>query len=146
MFIDEMLKAAAQLFIDQLTFSVIHADRKATGKSLESLEIVSTPGQVVVLCSPAFTAIETGRKPTPDNTAPSTPTLVQALIDWCRARGIPEGARFAIAKKIHKKGFEGTPGVITSVLNEENIGRILDVVCLDKLDGIINEAFTLKKL
>lgn len=143
--IDQLLAEAAQEVINQLTASVRAANRSATGKSLESLEIVSTPGQVQILCSPSFTAIETGRKPTPEGTAASTPTLLQNLIDWCRARGIDEKLRYPIAKKIHLKGFTGTPGVITSVVNDANISAILDEKLGFYVTGIINETFIKNK-
>ncbi|MGD1842239.1 MAG: hypothetical protein ACFB0B_15285, partial [Thermonemataceae bacterium] len=55
--------------------------------------------------------------------------LVDNLFEWCRARNVPVEARFAIAKKIHKEGWD--------VPNAYNVGGVLSDVFTEQLKGEI---------
>ena len=63
-------------------------------------------GEVYAPHNPAYTNsqynfIESGRK------KDSTPPPLSAVLPWMKLRGIPEEAKFAVAKAIGKNGFKG---------------------------------------
>jgi hypothetical protein len=78
----------------------------ATGKTSQSLrfEISQewTKTRLKLFGRPFFMTVETGRKATP-NKKPSR-EFIENLKPWAEARGIPEGAVWAIATKINKLG------------------------------------------
>src|SRR5688572_26007686 len=78
----------------------------ATLKTSQSLRIeVSTEGaktKLKLFGRPFFNTVSTGRKPTP-NQKPSR-EFIENLKPWAQARGIDEGAVWAIATKINKLG------------------------------------------
>lgn len=109
---------------------VIHSlqanGREATGATIKELQQATINNKVMLLAPSWITALENGRKPTPEGTPPSDPTLREALIPWLDARGIPQSAAYAVAKKIHQKGYKGTPGVLSEPLSDDNINRLAD--------------------
>ncbi len=136
--VEKMMEEVGQIIVQQVSSAIIAANRSATGKTLASLEIVSAPGTMTVLGAKSITALEGGRGPTVVKT-PSVPTLFQALKDWCAARGIDDKFRYAIANKIHKEGWKGTPGLLTAVLSDKNVSDVIDEVFARRYPGIINE-------
>ena len=78
----------------------------ATGKTSQSLRFeISQEGtktRLKLFGRPFFMTVETGRKATP-NKKPSR-EFIENLKPWAEARGIPEGAVWAIATKINKLG------------------------------------------
>jgi methyl coenzyme M reductase alpha subunit len=78
----------------------------ATGKTSQSLRFeISQEGtktRLKLFGRPFFMTVETGRKATP-NKKPSR-EFIENLKPWAEARGIPEGAVWAIATDINKRG------------------------------------------
>lgn len=100
--------------------------RFATGQTISELQPVVAENYAALLAPFWIDALENGRLPTPPGTPAGDPTLQQALIPWLSARGIPESASYAIAKKIHEKGYPGKPGVLSVPLADENISRLME--------------------
>lgn len=90
------------------------ADAVATGKTIKSMHVTMAEGDKIegtLYGRKFFGALETGRKPTPPNTPPSKPTLYEAILEWCKAKGIKgkdekgtQGIAWAITTSIHKRG------------------------------------------
>jgi len=78
----------------------------ATGKTAQSLRFeISQDGtktKLKLFGRPFFNTVSTGRKPTPER-KPSR-EFIENLKPWAQARGIDEGAVWAIATKINKLG------------------------------------------
>lgn len=88
---------------------------------------ITTNGETQQLQIPGYLQIvETGRKPTSKNAQPGTPPMIQRIQQWCREKGIPDKAAWAIKKKIDKVGFPGKPGLLTDPLGDENINAKLE--------------------
>ena len=140
--IQEMLHVVADQMVIDLKESMANNNRVATGSMAESLEVVDIEDGVAIYAHPFIWVIETGRKPTPPGTLPSDPTLVQALVPWLAARGIDENAKYAIAKKIHQEGWEGTPGILSGILNDDHLSEILYKVFEAYSDGVVQNFLT----
>ena len=97
-------------------------NRVATGKTNAAIRFESNNNGFIVYAPNHITALEDGRKPTKDKTKRYTNVsesqFFQSIIEWCRARGIDEGAAFPIYRKINEDGYEGTPNVLNNPLNE----------------------------
>lgn len=92
----------------------------ATGRTARSLrfEVVREGSRDIlrVYGRPFIMALETGRKKTPQYTKPSR-EFVSSIRDWLKAKGGDQDLAYAIAKSIHKKGTKGTPGIISTPVN-----------------------------
>jgi len=136
-----LLEIICNIILAQLVQNMASKNRIATGKTIDSLEVVPVENGFQLIGNATIWALETGRKPTPPGTPASDPTLYEALKDWCIARGIDDKFRYAIAQKIHKEGWDGTPGVILDIINDQNINAIIDQVIDEYLDGVIIALF-----
>lgn len=78
----------------------------ATVKTSQSLRIElkqeGTKYSLTLFGRPFFMTVQTGRRPTPDK-KPSR-EMIDNLKEWVNARGLDEGAVWAIATNINKKG------------------------------------------
>jgi len=83
--------------------------------------------------------VETGRGPTSKNAQPGNPPMIQRIQQWCRDKGIPDKAAWAIKKKIDKVGFPGKPGLLTGPLGDDNINTKLDQTLEQMADNISNQ-------
>ena len=72
--------------------------------------------------------LETGRGPTGPNAVPGDPPMIQRIQQWCREKGIPDKAAWAIKKSIDKKGFKGKPGILSAPLGDDNINNHLNPI------------------
>ena len=70
--------------------------------------------------------VETGRGPTSSNPVPGDPPMIQRIQQWCREKGIPDKAAWAIKTKIDKVGYAGKPGTLSQPLGDENINNRLN--------------------
>ena len=106
----EELESLKQRFIANMYV----ADAVATGKTIKSMHVTMAEGDKIegtLYGRKFFSALETGRRPTPPNTPPSKPTLYEAILEWCKAKGImgkdekgTQGIAWAITTTIHKRG------------------------------------------
>lgn len=83
-----------------------------------------------VFANKALKIRETGRGPTQSGQA-GNPTLRETIRQWIDDKGIvPEGdiskdsLAYLIARKIHREGYKGEPGLITDIINEDLISNI----------------------
>ena len=119
--IEEIVSNYLERTVNALKDNLTKNDRVATGKTRDSIKkSVTVNGskiEGVITSNKALDVIRTGRKPT-GGTPTGTSVWFDQLRDWVKARGIPEGATYAIFKKIHEKGWEGTPNIIYDVIDE----------------------------
>jgi len=128
-------------FVDTIKNDVIHSmqanNRVGTGDTIKELTEVAGDDYVALLAPWWIDAQEYGRKPT-SPTGPyqiSDPSFIDRLKAWCAAKGIVQGAAYAIKKKIDKEGYEGKPGVLTEPLGIDNINMRLDPICEQMADN-----------
>ena len=115
------------LIKEDLIHSLQSYKRVATGRTIEALEQVDEDRRSTLYGPEYIDNLEFGRKPTPEGTPAGDPTLVEAISNgWLQARGIPLGKAWAVANSIHKNGYSGTPGVLTTPLGDDNINKRLD--------------------
>lgn len=119
--LNQMIDACKNALITSLQAN----DRYATGQTIQELQEVVTDKYAALLAPFWIDALENGRPPTPPGTPAGDPTLREAIIPWLSVRGIPEAAAFAIAKKIHKYGYPGKPGVLSVPLGDDSMENIL---------------------
>ncbi len=116
--------------------------KDTSGQAAKQITIVED-GNTVHLQIPGYMQLlETGRGPTSPDAAPGNPPMIQLIQQWCREKGIPDKAAWAIKKSIDKKGFKGIPGLLTEPLGDDNINLrlnpILDEIS-EQLIGMIGE-------
>lgn len=114
--------------VTQIKANLASTGTNATGKTSASLrfEVIQQGEKAIlkVFGRPFIATVETGRKATPEYTKPSA-SFVQSIREWAAARGIDQGAAYAIAKSIHKKGTPPTgKQIISNVVNQSLTDRI----------------------
>jgi hypothetical protein len=129
-------------FLESLKIDVINSmqanGKDATGQTIKQLTIVEA-GSCVQLQLPGYMQLlETGRKPTSTDPVAGDPPMIQRIQLWCRAKGIPDKAVWAIKKSIDKRGFKGIPGLLSEPLGDDNINLRLSEV-LDGISASISE-------
>ncbi len=111
--------------VESIRRNLASTGTNATGKTSRSLRYeVQDKGDKIILSifgKPYLAVVETGRKATPQFTKPSI-EFVASIKEWVKARGINEGAAYAIAKSIHQKGTKlhsigGRKDIISNVIN-----------------------------
>jgi len=119
-------------FLESLKTDIIHsmqAKGKYTTGQTEQQIIIDTDGDSGQLQLPGYLQIlETGRGATSLNAMPGSPPMIDRIKQWCQAKGIPDKAAWAIKRSIDKRGFPGTPGILSEPLSEANINRRLNPV------------------
>jgi hypothetical protein len=107
---------------------------KVTGKSAASVDFTvshtANTAELQITAKKFFRVVETGRGPTKSGASKSTPSLVDAIKEWLKAKGESDvGMAYAISKRIHKKGTKlyqqgGRKDVFSNVLNERAIDKL----------------------
>jgi hypothetical protein len=98
-------------------------NRFATGETVAALEVTNNDSSVQLLAPLYVDALEFGRGPTSPDAIPGDPPMIERIKAWCAAKGIEDGAAWAIKKNIDKVGYPGKPGVLTEPLSDDNISR-----------------------
>jgi len=83
--------------------------------------------------------LEIGRGPTSANAVPGDPPMIQRIQEWCREKGIPDKAAWAIKKSIDKKGYKGNAGILSIPLGDDNINSRLNVVLPEIASSVIDQ-------
>ena len=110
-----------------------------SGQTLQQITIEGDENSAI-LQVPGFLAIlEKGRGPTGKNAVKGNPTMIDRIKQWCQAKGIPDKAAWAIKKSIDKKGFKGTPGLLTEPLGDANINIRLNQTLNQVADTITTQ-------
>src|SRR5579864_1676917 len=79
----------------------------ATGRTAKQLTVAEVDGKVELQLPGYMQLLETGRWPTSKNAVAADPPMIQRIQQWCKAKGIPDNAAWAIKKSIDKKGYKG---------------------------------------
>lgn len=102
-----ILNKAGQSAVALIRANMVSTGTNATGKSSQSLrfEVVEDGTKTIlrILGKEFFAVVETGRKATPQYDKPSK-EFVASIREWAKAKGLPEGSAYGIARSIHKKG------------------------------------------
>jgi len=95
-------------------------DRNATGRSRASIQVVNvtnSTGQLIG--SDSIEYVFTGR-------GPGKMPPLNAIIDWCNARGLPRQMAWSVAKKIAESGtklYQSGKKPLDDILTEERIEK-----------------------
>ena len=110
-----------------------------SGQTIAQIQIVNTGDQQQLQVPGYLQVLENGRPPTGKNALPGNPPMIQRIQQWCRDKGIPVKAAWAIKKKIDKMGYPGKPGILTDALSDDNISLRLDEASAQIVDNMITE-------
>ena len=108
----------------------------ATGQTEQQITVVADDNKATLEIPGYIQVLETGRRPTSANAIQGAPPMIQRIQQWCRAKGLPDKAAWAIKKSIDKKGYLAKPWLLTQPLSDENIEARLAPV-LDSIAGEI---------
>jgi hypothetical protein len=117
-------------FLDSLKTDLIHSmqakGKYATGQTAQQITIEGDANNYQLNLPAYIQALENGRSPTGKDAIPGIPPMIDRIKQWCQAKGIPDKAAWAIKKSIDKKGYKGTPGIISEPLGDANINLRLN--------------------
>jgi len=126
-------------FLESIKTDLINSLQAKNITNTQSITITGDD-QTQQLQIPSYLQIvETGRKPTSKNAQPGNPPMIQRIQQWCRDKGIPDKAAWAIKKKIDKMGYPGKPGLLTDPLGDDNINAKLEQTLEQMADNISNQ-------
>ena len=111
----------------------------ATGQTEQQITVVTDDNKATLEIPAYIQVLETGRRPTSSNALPGDPPMIQRIQQWCRAKGLPDKAAWAIKKSIDKKGYPGKPGILTQPLSDENIEARLAPILCNIADDVITQ-------
>jgi hypothetical protein len=119
-------------FLESLKTDVLHSlqanGKMATGQTAEQITINGNGNQMQLQLPGYIQTLETGRPPTSKNAIPGNPLMIDRIKQWCKAKGIPDKAAWAIKKSIDKNGYKGIPGILSEPLGNDNINLRLNQV------------------
>jgi len=129
-------------FLETLKTDVINSMQAkradGNGQTVKQL-LITVDGSKTQLELPGYMQLlETGRGPTSKNALIGNPPMLQRIRQWCREKGIPDKAAWAIKKSIDKNGFKGKPGILSDPLSDNNISFRLENL-LDCIASVITE-------
>ena len=140
------LKIFGKEYVEAIGAILKSADKIASGDLIRSLKTrifktgFGTSYTLKVIAATYLKYVESGRRPN------STPPPVAPIKKWTKQKGIPEGAAYAIAKSIGKKGIKPLD-VIDAAFNdvqksieyrrlEDGVSDWVDDLISDKLKGM----------
>jgi len=97
-----------------------------SNQTIEQIKVINNGNQQQLQIPGYLQIVETGRGPTSSNPVPGNPPLIQRIQQWCREKGIPDKAVWAIKTKIDKVGYAGKPGTLSQPLGDDNVNNRLD--------------------
>lgn len=133
----------------ELIASMHRYGRVASGRTINAIELHIEGDNRMYITGPAYIfALEKGRKAT-SSFGPFPRygglTFKESLKLWMAAKGIEPKAFYPIYRSINKKGFPGTPGVLSKPLSEQAIDKALNenlgVLANLYVQNIANELF-----
>lgn len=110
-----------------------------SSQTIEQIKVVNKGNQQQLQIPGYLQIVEKGRGPTSSNPIPGDPPMIQRIQHWCRQKGIPEKAAWAIKKKIDKVGYAGKPGALSAPLGDANINNRLNLSSQQIAENIITE-------
>jgi hypothetical protein len=117
----------------------------ASGKTLASLEVVSTENGYELQANSSIYFMEHGRGPTHPGATQGNPDLVEIIEDWLQAKGLDINP-YAVANTIHKNGTRlfragGNSGVLSIPLNLDTLDSVLNTIASEWADTASAEIF-----
>jgi hypothetical protein len=124
--------------------SLRKANRNASGRTSDSInfEIFEDSDKLTfqVVANKSIRALQDGRKPTENGGTGKVKYLIR---QWINDRGIipkdgisKDSLVYLITRKIHEKGYKGTPGLIDDVINDS----LIDIIT-QGVGGIVGNEF-----
>lgn len=130
-------------FLESLKTDVLHSmqakGKMASGQTAQQITIKAEGDKAQLQLPGYMQALETGRAPTGPDALPGTPPMIDRIKQWCRAKGIPDKAAWAIKKSIDKHGYKGTPGILSEPLGDENISLRLNQITGELSDNLVQQ-------
>lgn len=127
-------------FLESIKTDVIHSlqskGKMATGQTAQQITIEGDDNKAQLTLPDYVIELEKGRGPTSSNAIPGNPPMIERIKVWCQAKGIPNKAAWAVKKSIDKKGYKGTPGLLSEPLGEDNINLRLNPVAEVMADNV----------
>ena len=110
---------------ERIKQNLVDADRIATSGTYQSVEYVADDYSLIIRANKNILALQNGRKPSTKG-GKGSKVLFDQIVKWIDAKGIvsdikKESLAYLITRKIHREGYEGTPGLIDDVINDEFI-------------------------
>jgi len=118
----------------------------ASGKTLDSLQVVETPNGYELQANSSIYFLEHGRGPTTvPKGNPGNPDLVEIIQNWLDAKGLSLNA-YAVANTIHKNGTRlyrsgGNSGILSVPLNLDTLDQVFDDIANQYLQTAADEIF-----
>lgn len=151
--VSKILKEELEITKRDIANSIISNDRNATGKTIKSLnvEIIEDNNKITGILSGRgnISTLETGRGKSKKK---GSGGWKSDLLDWMRARAIPEKAFYPIWKTLNEKGWNtslpnrtnpngGTKGILSDPINTglERITKNISDASLNSIVGAIDE-------
>jgi len=131
------------IFLDSLKTDLFHSmqakGKYATGQTAQQITIEGDASSCQLNLPAYIQALENGRSPTGKNATPGSPPMIDRIKQWCQAKGIPDKAAWVIKKSIDKKGYKGTPRVISEPLGDANINLRLNQAADQMADALVQQ-------
>lgn len=129
-------------FLESLSNDILHSMQSkgkiASGQTASQITIEGDDNSAQLQIPGYLQILEKGRGPTGSNAVAGNPPMIDRIKQWCQAKGIPDKAAWAIKKSIDKKGFKGSPGILSEPLSDANINLRLGQT-LDKAAGTLTK-------
>jgi len=135
---NESITQLLELLKTDIINSMQAKGKYATGQTAAQMAIVNDGNKAQLQLPFYLQELEKGRGPTGKNATPGNPPMIERIKEWCQTKGLPDKAVWAIKKSIDKKGYKGTPGILTEPLSDDNINLRLAPL----LQNIANEVTT----
>ena len=116
-------------FLNNLKTDLISSLRSkgiTTTQTIDQIKITADGDRQQLQVPGYLQVLEKGRGPTGKNAPTGNPPMIQRIQQWCRDKGIPEKAAWAVKKKIDKAGYPAKPGILTDPLGNDNINARLN--------------------
>jgi hypothetical protein len=130
-------------FLESLKTDVLHSmqakGKVATGQTARDITVEGNGNKARLQVPGYLYILETGRAPTGKNAAPGNPPMIERIKQWCQAKGIPGKAAWAVKRSIDKKGYKGTPGLLSEPLGDDNINLRLNQLTGDIADAAVRQ-------
>ena len=107
----QVFKELGDYSVERIRASLKANDRVATGKTNAAIRQEFDNNGFKVFAPKFIDALQDGRKKGGGG-------FFDQIVEWCRARGIDEGAAKNIYWKIINEGYEGKPGIIDDPIND----------------------------
>jgi hypothetical protein len=110
-----------------------------SSQTMEQIKVINNGDQQQLQIPGYLQIVEQGRGPTSKNPVPGNPPMIQRIQQWCREKGIPDKAAWAIKKKIDKVGYPAKPGILSDPLDDDNINLRLNQASEKIADDLLTQ-------